>query len=301
VHGAAIQSDASDGSVDDGPADAADTACLESGISDSGAPIPLGVYASCSSAVVEANSLATGAGGSLTVTETNGALTVEVGKKVFAVASGTLGFAPITGSNAVAAPGQTYGIYNVNCATSSITAGALALAGDKLLVSLIGAGCNDPISGTVSCAVPTEPMGSLVPPNPCPSAKPSDCTCVPPAAFAVGVYGKCTPSIEAFGGGEVTVAQNAGMLSATIDGVTSVAPAKASLLFAPTSSRTATIAPGQSWTVYVPGVAGPLVPAMMMVTSGSLVIDGSTLFAFVRGTEDSGIAIEKVFHCVTAR
>jgi hypothetical protein len=234
----------------------------------------------------------------LTLTESDAALTLQVGKGVFSFAGATLAFTPVTASTAVIAPGQMYGISNVPCATSTITSGALALNGDTLVVSLLGEGCQDPISGTLSCVVPSGPTGRLGPPARCSSAKQFDCVCddagVP--AFAVGVYGQCTPSILPYGGGKITLTQSRGALTAAIDGLTGIAPMNANLEFTPTSNKTAAIAPGQSWVVSVPGVSSPLVPVTMTITSGSLVVDGAELFAFIRGTDEAG-ELEKSFHC----
>src|SRR5262245_55686158 len=81
VQGPAVPSDAKDAAVD-----AAARVCVEAGVTESGAarPIPLGVYGACSSNVVEKGRTAVGPGGSLTLSESNGALTVDVGKGVFA-------------------------------------------------------------------------------------------------------------------------------------------------------------------------------------------------------------------------
>jgi hypothetical protein len=283
----------------DCPIDQRSDACVTTSSTDASAPtaIPLGVYTQCVSAVREGGQVAMGSGGTVTLAASGGSLTVDVGTGVLAFASGTLTFTPIAPAAAIVSPGQSYGISNVPCTTSTAAAGVLALDGDTLDISLIGEGCQNPISGTIRCTVPAVAQGALEPPSPC-SSQSGSCVCgaAGAPAFPVGVYDQCTTSLPAFGGGQITLTQSGGALSAAIAGVTSVAPANATLRFTIASDRTAAIVAGQTWVVSVPGAFSPTVSQTMTITGGTLVDDGSTLFAFIIGTSDAG-PLEESLHC----
>ena len=276
-----------------------DGAC-DAGAPDAAAPpaIPLGVYASCTSTVVEGASTADGAGGTISLTAGGGVLTVEVRNGFLALGTGSLAFTPLSAAAAVAVPGQTYEISNLPCTMSIIQSGALALENDELALTLVGQGCGQPISGTLRCTVPMGATGTLAPPAlpPCsPSGQPG-CGCAPPA-FAVGSYGPCTTSVPAFEGGTVIVAQGDGVVTAALGGLTSIEATDATLRFIATTQTTATIVPGQTWDVSVPGAFVPTVPDTMTVTSGTIVVDGDMLFAFVSGTDDAHNDVRESFHC----
>jgi hypothetical protein len=133
-------------------------------------------------------------------------------------------------------------------------------------------------------------------PTPCSPAGQRGCGCAPPP-FAVGSYGPCTTSVPASRGGTITVAQGDGVVTAALGGLTSIAPTDATLRFVPTTRTTATIVPGQTWDVSVPGAFAPTVPDTMTITSGAIVVDGAMLFAFVSGTDDAHTGVREAFHC----
>jgi hypothetical protein len=74
----------------------------------------------------------------------------------------------------------------------------------------------------------------------------------------------------------------------------------ANLQFAATTDKTATIAPGQTWVASVPAASGGVTSVTMSITSGSLVLDGATLFVFVAGT-DGTVKRQKSFHCTLSQ
>ncbi len=91
------------------------------------ASLPLGIYTKCTGSAVAANESAGGdATGTLTLTESNGVLSVALGEGLFALAQGSLGFMPLAKGAAVIAPGQSYGLLVVPCATATAETGALA-------------------------------------------------------------------------------------------------------------------------------------------------------------------------------
>jgi hypothetical protein len=277
--------------VDLGPVDAGagDPAPPGAACADAGAPpaIPLGVYPSCTSRVDQSGSSAESAGGTISLDAIGDALTVTVGDGVFAFGTGTLVFTPLTTGAAVVAPGQTYPIAHLACATATAPFGALALEGDELTVSLLGDGCGRPTRGELRCTVPASATGTLALPG-------SAC---PPPAFAVGTYGPCTTITPAAASGTVVITQGADGVTMTFKGATSVAPANGTLRFTPTTTATATIRPGQSLDVLVPGAFAPSAPDTMMITSGTIVVDGPTLFGFLRGNDATGTALREAFHC----
>src|SRR5450432_1356014 len=282
-----------------GPSDASDAVCADAGSTDAGAPaaIPLGVYTACASRAEQAGSTADGSGGMIALTATGGVLTVEVRKGFVAFGTGTLAFTPITSSAAVAAPGQMYRPSNIPCKTSTVELGALALEGGELALSLVGQGCGEDIGATLHCLVPADATETLTAPAPpCSPAGPPGCGCAPPA-FAVGAYGHCTASIPVYEGGTTTVTQSEDVVTAAFDGLTNIAPTSSKLRFTPTTKATATIVAGQTWVVLVSGLSTPFVPATMTVTSGTLVVDGSTLFAFVTGMDADHNDLREAFHC----
>jgi hypothetical protein len=157
-------------------------------------------------------------------------LTVEVRKGFLALGTGTLAFTPITAAAAVAAPGQTYRLSNLPCATSTVQFGALALENDQVALSLVGQGCGQAISAVLRCTVPMGATDTLAPPAPTPCSPAGQCGCgCAPTAFAVGSYGPCTTSVPASRGGTVTVAQGDGVVTAALSGLTSIAPTDATL------------------------------------------------------------------------
>src|SRR6266536_5043329 len=139
--------------------------------------IPLGAYQSCFGSVAKGPQGTFGSVGPLTLTEDQGVLMVDLGNDASPVASGSLAFAPITANDAVIMPGQMFGTDMRLCTTVTVTAGALTLAGDTLIVSLLGQGCGDWISGMLSCAVPAAPTGTIEQPKPCSTTSPPHCIC----------------------------------------------------------------------------------------------------------------------------
>jgi hypothetical protein len=261
------------------------------------AAIPLGVYTACASKVVEGGGTVEGAGGTISVASNGGALTIEIGKGVLGFVPGTLAFTPLTASAAVAAPGQTLQLTNVPCATSVVSSGALTLEGDALVVSLVGAACPNAVGATLRCTAPAVSTGALAAPDACADGGTSPCGCAPPPRFPVGTYVQCAETVSFSRGGTVTVAESGDVVTAAVDAMTGVAPAPATLLFTQTAAKTATISPGQTWVVSVSGATQPFVDDNISIASGALVVDGSTLFVFVRGMDADGDDVVKSFHC----
>jgi hypothetical protein len=291
-----MPSDGSDGSVD-----ARGGTCMEAGATDPGASlIPLGAYRSCAASIAKWHEGIFGSVAPLTLTEDQGTLMVDLGDPS-GVASGSLAFAPITANDAVIMPGQTYGTQLRACATVTITAGALTLDGDTLVVLLIGEGCGDWISGMFSCTVPTAPTGTIERPPPC-SATPPPCACGEDGwpAFPVGVYGECTEGVPLDAAGNITFTENQGGLTAAFDGVGNIAPMD-SLSFTPTTDKTATVAPSQTLDLLEASrIPGLNVHDPMTIASGSLVVSDSTVFVFLRGSNKLGEQ-QELFHCTAGK
>jgi len=309
LRGGATEPDAS-------PADAArdasapSHACVEaSEASDGATPLPLGLYTQCSASVVDSSLTAGGdPTGTLTLTESDGVLTVALGEGLFAIAPGTLAFRPLTSAAAVVAPGQSYGLLVVSCPTSTAAAGALALDGNSLVVSILGQGCGSPVGGFVECPLPAQPTGKLEEADLC------DDVDAGPQAFPHGTYGQCTGSIAGYGEGSVTVSESQGVWTAALNGMTDVSTLEPSLILSPTSSSAALVDPGQMLSVHEwgwgPSCSGPPpndsglvddpgpVTRTMKVESSWLVVDGSTLFVFLGGIDECGAAVEESFNCV---
>jgi hypothetical protein len=282
-------------------------ACATGG---SGLPsIPLGVYTECSTSVSQNTTTAGGAGGTVTLTNDGGVLTAELGKGGFAITSGKLSFMALDSSAAVIAPGQSYGIVQTGfsigpwCTMSTVTVGFVVVTGDTLGISLIGSGCNQEISGSIVCTVPPKTTGTLAGPACDPAPTQPECGCsgdAEPPAFPLGVYSDCTPGLPGYGGGQVTLSQDEGRLKAAID-VTYVGD-KVDLEFVATSEASANVVSNSTWVVQAdpcsegPGLPAP-VPTKATVTSGSLVLDGKTLFVNVVGSDGCDGGIVASFLC----
>ncbi len=283
--------------------------CAEAREASAGAtPLPLGVYTKCTGSAVDSNESAGGdTTGTLTLTESNGVLSVALGEGLFAIAPGSLGFTPLTNGAAVVAPGQSYGLLIVPCATATAETGALALAGTSLIFSLLGQGCGSPIGGFVQCPLPAQPAGELEAADLCDDAGAG------PQAFPRGTYGQCTTSILGYGGGSVTVSESRGVWTAAMEGVTGVSAAESGVTFSPSNSSSAVVASGQTLSVQEwgwgsscsgpspndSGLIGLPVPVTrtMTIESGWLVVDGSTLFVFLGGTDECGSSVQESFSC----
>lgn len=315
VQGAVTHPDASpSGATDDaspaiGDASTPSYTCAEAREASAGAtPLPLGVYTNCTGSAVDSNETAGGdATGTLTLTESSGVLSVALGEGLFAIAHGSLGFTPLTNGAAVVAPGQSYGLLVVPCATATAETGALALDGTSLVLSLLGQGCGGPIGGFVECPLPAQPTGELQAADLCDDADAG------PQAFRRGTYGQCTGSIPGFGGGSVTLSESRGVWTAALQGVTGVSDMEPSLILSPSNNSSALVASGQMLSVQEWGwgasCSGPppndsgLIddpgPVMrtMTIETGWLVLDGSTLFVFLGGTDECGSAVQESFNC----
>jgi hypothetical protein len=281
-------------------------ACAEAGKASDGAPaLPLGLYTQCTGGAFDSY-LAAGGGatGTLTLAESDGVLSVGLGEGLFAIAPGTLAFRPLTSGAAVVVPGQSYGLLVVPCPTSTATVGALALDGNALVLSILGQGCGNTIVGGVECPLPAHPTGELEGADLCDDADAG------PQAFPRGTYGQCTMSGE----GSVTLSESQGVWTAALEGVTGVSTLKPSLAISPTSGSAALVAPGQLLSVqesgWGPSCSGPPpndsgllddpgpVTRTLKVESSWLVVEGSTLFVFLGGTDECGAAVAESFNCV---
>jgi len=283
--------------------------CAEAREASAGAtPLPLGVYTKCTGSAVDSNESAGGnATGTLTLTESGGVLSVALGEGLFAIAPGSLGFTPLTNGAAVVTPGQSYGLLVVPCATSTAETGALALEGSSLVLSLLGQGCGNPIGGFVECPLPAQPTGELEAADLCDDADAG------PQSFPRGTYTQCTASIPGYGGGSVILSESGGVWRAALQGATGVSAVEPSLTFSPSNSSSALVASGQmlfveefGWGTSCSGPPpndsgliddpGPVTRAMT-IENGWLVVDGSTLFAFLGGTDECGNAVQESFNC----
>jgi hypothetical protein len=272
-------------------------------------PLPIGVYTKCTGSAVASNESAGGdATGTLTLTESNGILSVALGEGLFAIAQGSLGFTPLTNGAAVVAPGQSYGLLVVPCATATAETGALARDGSSFVLSLLGQGCGDPVGSFVQCPLPTQPTGELEAADRCDDADAG------PQAFPRGKYGHCTESIPGYGGGSVTLSESRGAWTATLQGGIDVSAVEPSLTLSPSNSSSALVTSGQMLSVQEWGwgssCSGPPpndsgliddpgpVTRTMTIESGWLLVDGSTLFIFIGGTDECGSAVQESFNCV---
>jgi|HubBroStandDraft_6_1064221.scaffolds.fasta_scaffold20397_4 hypothetical protein len=300
--------DASDGAARD--ASAPSHACAEAGEASGGTtPLPLGLYTQCVASVVDSNLTAAGdATGALTLTESDGVLSVALGDGLFSISPGTLAFNALTSGAAVVAPGQSYGLLVVSCPTATAAAGALALDGNSLVVSILGQGCGSRVGGFIECPLPAQPTGALEGPDLCDDGDAG------PQNFPVGTYAQCTGSIPGYGEGSVTLSESGGVWTAALAGVTGVSTLESSLALSPSSSSAALVAPGQMLSVqefgWGPSCSGPPpndsglvddpgpVTRTMTTDSGWLVVDGSTLFVFLGGTDECGTAVHESFNCI---
>jgi hypothetical protein len=292
-----------------GDAPAPGRACAEAGAGSDGAtPLPLGLYTRCTGSAVDSNLTAGGsATGTLTLAESDGVLSVALGDGLFAVAPGTLAFTPLSRASAVVAPGQSYGLLVVSCPTATATVGALALDGNSLVVSILGQGCGNPIGSFIECPQSPQATGELEGADLC------DDPDAGPQAFPSGTYGQCTTSLPGYGQGSVTLSESRGVWTATLNGVTGVSTVEPSLTLSPSSSSSALVASGQMLSVqemgWGPSCSGPRatdsglvidpgpVTRKMKIESSWLVIDGSTLFVFLGGTDECGAAVAESFNC----
>jgi hypothetical protein len=293
-----------------GDAPEASRACAAAGDPSDGAPpLPLGVYTQCSGSVVDSNATAAGSPtGTLTLIENDAGLTVTLGDGLLAIAPGALAFTPLTSAAAIVAPGQSYGIVDVPCAMSTVAAGALARDGNSLVIAILGEGCGSAIGGFVACPLPAQASGELEGAGLCDDDGGAQ-------AFPLGTYVQCTSSIPGYGEGSVILSQSQGngVWTAALDGVTGISSVGPTLTISPSSSSAALIGPGQMLLVEesgwgtscsgstpndsgLPGLP-VLITRTVTIESGWLVIDGSTLFVFVGGTDECGAAVTESFNC----
>ena len=307
----ATQGDASP-QADAGDASSAGRVCTAAGDGSAGATsIPLGSYSQCTGGASDLTATAVlSAGGpptgTLTLTESNGVVNVALGDGLFAIEPGALALQPASDSTAVVPAGQPITLYEVGCSTATTTAGALAVDGNELQLSILGQGCGDPVAAWVECPLPTSPPGVLQGPGLC------EDTDAGSAAFAGGTY-PCDGVGER---GSVTVSENDGVWTATLSDVIGFSTPGPSLALAANNGNTALIASGQPVSVqtFAPGCAGPEtddagprikpaggLPVMMthtLTTANSwLVADGATLFVFLGGTDECGSPVSQAFSC----
>jgi hypothetical protein len=306
----ATQGDASP-EADAGDASASGSACTAAGDGSAGAtPIALGSYAQCAgsathlstSAVQSAGGDATG---TLTLTESNGLLNVVLGDGLFAIGSGTLTLQPTSDSTAVVTGSQSITLTDVGCATAVTTAGALAVDGSELQLSILGQGCGDPVEAFIECPLPSSPSGALEGPGLC---EETDAAAV---AFAGGTYARCDNVIG--GQGSVTVSENDGVWAATLSDVNGFSTPGPGLALAANNGNTALVASGQLVSIqeygWGPSCSGPppndsgLIDdpgpeTRTLTTSNSwLVVEGATLFVFLGGTDECGSPVSQSFRC----
>ncbi len=308
--GAATQGDASP-PVDAGDASTTGPPCTAAGDGSAGAtPIPLGSYSQCTGGATHFSTTAVqsaggDATGTITLTESNGLLSVALGDGLFAVGAGTLALQPTSDSTAVVTTGQSITLIDVGCSTAATTAGALAVDGNELQLSILGQGCGDPVEAFVECPLPSSPSGALQGPGLC---EDTDAGAV---AFAGGTYAQCDTVIG--GQGSVTVSESDGVWTATLSDVNGFSTPGASLALAANNGSTALVAGGQPVSIqedgWGPGCSGPpqndsgLIddpgPVTRTLTTANswLVADGATLFVFLGGTDECGSPVSQSFRC----
>jgi hypothetical protein len=301
---ASPQADAGDASETGG-------ACTAAGDGSAGAgSIPLGSYSQCTGAATYVSTTAVeSAGGdttgTVTLTESNGLLNVALGDGLFAIGAGTLAVQPTSDSTAIVTAGQSITLADVGCSTATTTAGALAIDGDELLVSILGQGCGGRVEATVECPLPSSPSATLQGPGLCEN------TDAGAAAFAGGTYAHCDTVIG--GQGSVTVSQSDGVWTAMLSDVNGFSTPGASLALAANNGSAALIASGQPVSIREEGfeegcsgpppsdsglVADPGPVTRTMTTANSwLVVDGTTLFVFLGGTDECGSPVSQTFRC----
>ena len=293
--------------------DASGQACTAAGDGSAGATsIPLGTYTQCTGSAdhlsaTEAQSTGGDATGTITLTESNGLLNVALGDGLFAIGAGTLGLQPASDSTAVVTTGQSITLTDVGCSTATITAGALAIDGNELQLSIVGQGCGDPVEAFIGCPLPSSPSGALQGPGLC------EDTDAGSVAFAGGTYAQCDTVIG--GQGSVTVSQNDGAWTATLSDVNGFSTPGPSLALAANNGSTALVASGQLVSIQAfgwgpsPGCGGlppndsglvddPGPVTRTLTTANScLVADGATLFVFLGGTDECGSPVSQSFRC----
>jgi hypothetical protein len=135
-----------------------------------------------------------------------------------------------------------------------------------------------------------------------------------PEAFPPRTYAQCTDSIRGYGQGSVNLSESQGVWTAVLNGVSGISTLAPGLTFSPSHSNAARIAPGQKLSVqelgWGPGCSGPPpndsglivdpgpVTRTLTTDSGWLVVEGSTLFVFVGGTDECGGPLAESFNCV---
>ena len=304
-----------DGSAqaDAGDASATGGACTAAGDGSAGATsIPLGRYSQCTGGATHlSTTIAESAGGdatgTITLTESNGLLNVALGDGLFAIGAGTLTLQPASDSTAVVTAGQSITLTEVGCSTAATTAGALAVDGNELQLSILGQGCGDPVTASIECPLPSSPSGALQGPGLCENTDAGS------VAFAGGTYAKCDTVIG--GQGSATVSRNDGVWTATLSDVNGFSTPGPSLALAANNGTTALIASGQPASIQTfgwgssPGCSGPpsndagLIddpgPVTRTLTTANswLVVDGATLFVFLGGTDECGSPVSQSFSC----
>ncbi|HTB74055.1 MAG TPA: hypothetical protein VK762_12465, partial [Polyangiaceae bacterium] len=270
----------------------------------------LGSYSQCTggatyfstTAVESAGGDATG---TITLTESNGLLSVALGDGLFAIGAGTLALQPTSDSTAVVTAGQSITLTDVGCSTAATTAGALAVDGNELQLSILGQGCGDPVEAVVECPLPSSPSGALQGPGLCEATEAGSV-----AAFAGGTYAQCDTVIG--GRGAVTVSRNEGIWSATLSDISGFST-PGPLALAANNGSTGLVSSGQSVSIqedgWGPGCAGPSpndsglaglpVPVTRTLSTANswLVVDGVTLFVFLGGTDECGSPVSQSFRC----
>jgi hypothetical protein len=266
--------------------------------------IPVGEYTGCAVSTVEiAANLEASNGGNGTLTlSMNGGGGVSAGFSFqqfnagnpnahVIVASGTLAFAPTSGTTA-ASIGGPFAIetqsanYNMSL-TVSVSASSLAIVGDTLFVSMAGQSDDTKFTGYVYCPVPASlPRATVV-------GLPSTM-----GSISTGTYGACTTAFVQLSdgsnstGGDVSlvITEAGGVLTATSPtGFPSVCGG-GKLAFHDISVSTATLTPGQTCPVQLPCGAPPTMgpsstPLAGTLTNmaGSLAVVGGVLFVNVTG------------------
>jgi hypothetical protein len=308
--GGATQGDASP-QADAGDASSTSRVCIAAGDGSAGATsIPLGSYSQCTGGASNLSTILQSAGGeptgALTLTESNGLLSVALGDGLFAIGTGALALEPASDSTAVVTAGQALTLAEVGCPTATTTAGALAVDGNELQLSILGQGCGDPVTAFVECPLPSSPSGALEGPGLC------EDTDAGSVAFAGGTY----PCDDIGQRGSVTVSENDGVWTATLNDVIDFSTPGPGLALAANNGNTALIASGQPVFIqsFNPGCSAPAtddagprikpaggLPVMRthtMTTANSwLVADGTTLFVFLGGTDECGAPVSQSFSC----
>jgi hypothetical protein len=297
--------------ADAGDASAPGSGCIAAGDGSAGAtPIPLGSYSQCTGGATyfSTTSVDSAGGdptGTITLTETNGLLNVALGEGLFAIGASSLALQPTSASTAVVTAGQSIPLMDIGCGAATTTAGALAVDGNELQLSILGQGCGNPITAFVECPLPSPPSGALQGPGLC------EDTGAESVALTGGTYAQCDTVIG--GQGSVTVSENDGVWTATLSDVHGFSTPGPSLALAANNGTTALVASGQPVSIeedgWGSGCSGPppndsgLVddpgPVTRTLTTANswLVADGTTLFVFLGGTDECGSPVSQSFWC----